>query len=152
MVTVPYPGASPDEVERDLVASTLLVDFPHALAEPGRVLGELALSSWGIGKQEWLQRASDASFEHHAKLAGVRKYDDHSNRHGHGGFFFWYDMRARSEAIMQLEDPEARAKAIAAQRELILSLPEIDGCFVDSHELGRAYGTAMALLSLRVMQ
>ena len=27
-----------------------------------------------------------------------------------------------------------------------LNLPEIDGCFVDSHELGRAYGTAMALL------
>ena len=29
-----------------------------------------------------------------------------------------------------------------------LLVPEIDGCFVDSHELGRCYGTAMALLSL----
>jgi hypothetical protein len=29
-----------------------------------------------------------------------------------------------------------------------LKLPELDGCFVDSHELGRVYGTAMALLCL----
>ena len=29
-----------------------------------------------------------------------------------------------------------------------MALPEIDGCFVDSHEIGRCYGTAMALLCL----
>ncbi|MEZ6095879.1 MAG: hypothetical protein R3C03_16885 [Pirellulaceae bacterium] len=37
------------------------------------------------------------------------------------------------------------------QREIILQIPEIDGCFVDSHELGRCYGTAMALLSLSLL-
>jgi hypothetical protein len=33
----------------------------------------------------------------------------------------------------------------------MLRLPELDGCFVDSHELGRCYGTAMALLSFSVL-
>jgi len=30
----------------------------------------------------------------------------------------------------------------------VLAIPEIDGCFVDSHEIGRSYGTAMALMCL----
>jgi hypothetical protein len=29
-------------------------------------------------------------------------------------------------------------------------LPEIDGCFVDSHELGKTYGTAMGLLVMKI--
>ena len=32
---------------------------------------------------------------------------------------------------------------------LLQDIPEIDGSFIDSHELGRSYGTAMALLTLR---
>jgi hypothetical protein len=32
-----------------------------------------------------------------------------------------------------------------------MELPEFDGCFVDSHELGRCYGTAMALLCFDVL-
>jgi hypothetical protein len=31
----------------------------------------------------------------------------------------------------------------------MLAIPEIDGSFIDSHELGKCYGTAMALLTLR---
>ncbi|MCA8943911.1 MAG: hypothetical protein KDB80_15210, partial [Planctomycetes bacterium] len=72
-------------------------------------LGELALSTWDHGDQERLVAALDASFEHHANLEQVRKYDDHANRYGHGGFFFWYGMRARSEAIGYVADPEKRA-------------------------------------------
>ena len=33
--------------------------------------------------------------------------------------------------------------------EIMRELPEIDGSFIDSHELGKSYGTAMALLSLK---
>ena len=76
------------------------------------------------------------------------KYDDHTDRLGYGGFFFWYDVRGRSEAISHVNDPKSKKRFVDIQRELILSLPELDGCFVDSHELGRVYGTAMALLSL----
>jgi hypothetical protein len=115
-------------------------------------LAETALSDWGHGIEGALERAVAASFEHHGELAQVRKYDDHASRLGYGGFFFWYDVHARGEAILRLEDPAARARAQAAQREQILALPEIDGCFVDSHELGRVYGTAMAWICLTSAQ
>lgn len=124
-------------------------NIPSAI---GRMaLGELALCVWDKGDQAALIHALEKSFDHHEHLEDVRKYDDHANRYGHGGFFFWYDMRARSEAIRQVEDDGKRRQLAAAQRALILSLPEIDGCFVDSHELGRCYGTAMALLALRAL-
>jgi hypothetical protein len=112
-------------------------------------LCELALLRWGRSDQGKLAAALAAAFEHHAVLAAVRKYDDHADRHGYGGFFFWYDMHARSEAIAALADQELRAKYQQQQDAIVLALPEIDGCFVDSHELGRCYGTAMALLCLR---
>jgi hypothetical protein len=79
----------------------------------------------------------------------VRKYDDHASRYGYGGFFFWFDMLGRSRAIRAIEDEKIRNLVEIRQRVLIVKkLPEIDGCFIDSHELGRTYGTAMALLCL----
>ncbi len=33
--------------------------------------------------------------------------------------------------------------------EVLLQIPEMDGSFLDSHEFGRSYGTAMALLTLK---
>ena len=74
--------------------------------------------------------------------------DDHASRYGYGGFFFWFDLHARVDAIARLADAEARTAARSAQRAQIFALPEIDGCFVDSHEIGRVYGTAMALICL----
>ena len=53
-----------------------------------------------------------------------------------------------AEAIAEVEDVELRRQLAAALRSRVLSLPEVDGVFVDSHELGRCYGTAMALLCL----
>jgi hypothetical protein len=105
---------------------------------------ELALADWRPPRADLLRAAVEASFAHHEALEAVRKYDDHADAHGHGGFFFWYDMLARTDAIVRLGDRELAAR----QRALILSIPEIDGCFVDSHELGRVYGTASALLCL----
>jgi hypothetical protein len=113
--------------------------MPHA---------ELALLRSGHGSPEAMQRAIEASFEWHDELAKVRKYDDHASRHGYGGFFFWFDVLARTEAIAALADGEFRSRCVGRQRAQILALPEIDGCFVDSHELGRVYGTAMAHLCL----
>jgi hypothetical protein len=81
-------------------------------------------------------------------LERALKYDDHTTTFAYGGFFFWYDMQARSEAIGMLAPGPERDGYAQRQRELVLALPEIDGCFVDSHELGRCYGTAMGLLSL----
>ena len=111
-------------------------------------LCELALFRFGASDQARLGASLTAAFEHHHHLEAIRKYDDHADRLGYGGFFFWYDVRARSEAIAAITDDAARAGWQAQQDAIVLALPEIDGCFVDSHELGRCYGTAMALLCL----
>ena len=118
-------------------------------ASAGRMpLCELALSRWGHSDQQKLQFAIEQSFKHHEKMAKALKYDDHTSTLAYGGFFFWYDMRSRTEAISALQDEAAKTKFSKQQFDLVMALPEIDGCFVDSHELGRCYGTAMALLCL----
>ena len=112
-------------------------------------LCESALALWGASSKERLNSAVEFSMEHHDKtLKSAFKYDDHTSNMSYGGFFFWYDMRARSEAISMIEDDAVRGRLQKKQKEIVLSVPEIDGCFVDSHELGRCYGTAMALLTL----
>lgn len=124
---------------------------PRATVEAaaGRMpLCELGLFLFGGSDQQRLATAVRAGHRHHGLLAAVRKYDDHADRHGYGGFFFWFDMLARTEATQRLDDPVLRRELLAAQRQMVLDLPEFDGGFVDSHELGRAYGTAMALLCL----
>jgi hypothetical protein len=60
-------------------------------------------------------------------------------------------MLGRAEATRFVEDAAQRDVWRAQQKKLVLDLPEFDGCFVDSHELGRAYGTAMALLCLAAL-
>lgn len=118
-------------------------------AAAGRMpLCELALALFGHGDSASLSAALTAAFEHHGLLAAVRKYDDHADQHGYGGFFFWFDMLGRTEALAHVTDIAARDRWRAQQKKLVLDLPEFDGCFVDSHELGRGYGTAMALLCL----
>ena len=119
-------------------------------ASAGRMpICELALLLWGKSDQDRLQFAVNQSLEHHAKLNVAYKYDNHTSTLAYGGFFFWYDMESRAEAIQNLANPETRAAAARQHQTLVLALPELDGCFVDSHELGRCYGTAMGLLSMK---
>lgn len=112
---------------------------------------ELALLMAGHSDQKRLRNALDASFKHHGLLEAIRKYDDHSDRYGNGGFFFWYDMYGRTEAIQRVQDAPAREAYRKKMLQLVLDLPEIDGGFVDSHELGKTYGTAMGLICLKAM-
>jgi hypothetical protein len=124
---------------------------PRATVEAaaGRMpLCELGLFLFGASDQPRLTAAIEAGERHHDLLAAVRKYDDHADRHGYGGFFFWFDVLGRAEAIVRVEDTPARRAFAASVHARVLALPEFDGVFVDSHELGRAYGTAMALLTL----
>ncbi len=118
-------------------------------ASVGRMpICELALWHWGASEQDLLEASVARSLEYHALLQKALKYDDHTDHMAYGGFFFWYGVYGRGLAIALLTDAPRRTAFARQQRELILALPEIDGCFVDSHELGRCYGTAMALLSL----
>jgi len=109
---------------------------------------EYALSISGQAKPETLATALDLSFKHHGLLERIRKYDDHADAYHNGGFFFWYDQYGRAVAAKSVN----AAAVLAKQREIVLQIPEIDGCWVDSHELGRVYGTAMALLTLKLCE
>jgi hypothetical protein len=88
------------------------------------------------------------SFKHHDLLEKVRKYDDHADRFHNGGFFFWYDQYGRAVAARAAQ----AGTALDRQRQVVVDTAEIDGCWVDSHELGRVYGTAMALLTLKLCE
>lgn len=109
---------------------------------------EAALLATGFSDQKRLLAAIQLAEQHHAHLEQVRKYDDHADRYGNGGFFFWYALQGRLTAIEALTDAGQRAAAKARLRQIVLALPEIDFGFVDSHELGKSYGTAMGLLCL----
>ena len=118
-------------------------------ASAGRMpLCELGLFVWDKSNDTALNTAVKKSLDFHDNLDIALKYDDHTSTLAYGGFFFWYDMRARSETIRNLTDRNLRKRCAEIQKSLVMNLPELDGCFVDSHELGRVYGTAMALLSL----
>lgn len=125
---------------------------PDTAASAGRMaIGELALWYWRKIEQPQLQQAAEISLAGQEYLERAYKYDNHTSTMAYGGFFFWYDMQARAELIAQLASPETRRKLAGQQREIMLRLPEVDGCFVDSHELGRCYGTAMALRSFALL-
>ena len=117
-------------------------------ASAGRLpLCELALHLSGASTDQQLANAVATSFKKQSHLFAALKYDDHTSRHDYGGFFFWFDIHGRSLAVQKLTDPVRRTRYKEQIRDLIMKLPEIDGCFVDSHEIGRCYGTAMALLT-----
>jgi hypothetical protein len=85
-------------------------------------------------------------WDHVQNLEGVRRNDFHSDGEL-GGFFFFHAVFHASEVVHLLPADERPAHW---QRfvQLLQAIPELDGSFLDSHELGRSYGTAMALLTL----
>lgn len=144
----PYSGHSATRV-RGTAESSGRGQIP---ASAGRMpLCELGLWLWGGSDDERLQFALQSAFENHKHLAVAYKYDNHTSTMAYGGFFFWYDMRSRAETLGFMTAGETRSGYVTAHRNLVLNLPELDGCFVDSHELGRCYGTAMALLTLSIL-
>ena len=109
---------------------------------------ELALLKAGLSDEQRVDAALELAFANHAHLERVRKYDDHADRYGNGGFFYWYDLFGMAEAARALKTAERRRGHLDSLLELVLAVPEIDGGFIDSHELGKTYGTAMGLLTL----
>ena len=85
-------------------------------------------------------------WEQMARLETVRRNDFHSDGEL-AGFFFFHSVYHASEVVRLLPKEEQDAQW---QRflQLLQQVPELDGSFLDSHELGRSYGTAMALLTL----
>jgi tetratricopeptide (TPR) repeat protein len=107
---------------------------------------EAALFTLGASNEERLQFAFDNFWQHYQTIEGVRHTDFHSDGQI-AGFMFLHSLYHTSEAMRLL--PEERANTERKKmRERLLQYPEIDGTFLDSEELGRSYGTAMALLIL----
>ena len=109
---------------------------------------EHVLTFSGQATADSVKASIEVSFKHHALLERIRKYDDHADAFQNGGFFFWYDQYGRALAAKGAND----AASLEKQRAIVLATPEIDGAWVDSHELGRVYGTAMALLTLKLTE
>lgn len=108
---------------------------------------EHALMAATGGGDEALVASFDNWDAHFARLAKVRVCDFHSDGEL-AGFFFWHATYFASEAAKAL--PAAKREArLAAIRDVVLKIGEIDGSFVDSHEMGKSYGTGMALLTLK---
>ncbi|QEG21353.1 prenyltransferase/squalene oxidase repeat-containing protein [Mariniblastus fucicola] len=109
---------------------------------------EGALVIWDRADHDGLVESLESAFEMHDDMDRARKYDDHTSSYNYGGFFYWYCMETRTDAILKVTDEATQKEMAIKQRDMVMAVPEIDGCFVDSHEIGRSYGTAMALLCL----
>jgi hypothetical protein len=107
---------------------------------------EGTLLQLGRSDPEKLRFALQNMWDHMERLETVRRNDFHSDGEL-AGFFFFHTLFHASEVVPLLPEEERPAHR---QRlvELLRRLPEFDGSFLDSHELGRSYGTAMALLTL----
>jgi len=134
---------------KDAVANENLMGTNIEAAAGRMPLCEAALFVGGGSSIERLQRAIATSFQQHQNLDVAYKYDNHTDHWNYGGFFFWFDMRGRKQAIELLPASEVKARFEQQLEAIVISKSEIDGCYVDSHEIGRCYGTAMALMCLK---
>jgi tetratricopeptide (TPR) repeat protein len=111
---------------------------------------EGALLVAGEGSKAAVEKAMDNFWTHYERLERVRKCDFHSDGEL-GGFFFFNDV-FHSIWAASLLDAKSRDRHYRRFLEELVKLPEIDGSFVDSHELGKSYATATALLCLRAVK
>ncbi len=107
---------------------------------------ELALYECGRGSLDDVAAGVDAYWKHLARLEAVRTCDNHADEEL-AGFFYFNSVFHTLEAARALQQP-SRGAHLGKFRAQVLAIPEWDGSFVDSHELGKSYGTAMALLIL----
>ncbi|MHC4851992.1 MAG: hypothetical protein ACYTF5_08240 [Planctomycetota bacterium] len=108
---------------------------------------EGALLAFGRSDKQKLLFAFETFWKYMHRIENVRRNDFHSDGQL-GGFFFFHALYHASEANKLLPAGDRR-KNNKKFLEVLQEIPEMDGSFVDSHELGRSYGTAMALLTLK---
>jgi hypothetical protein len=106
---------------------------------------EGALLMAGQSTAENVEAALKEYWDNLNRLQAIRVCDFHADGEL-GGFFYWHGVYHTSEAAMRLGSAGEHHQKF---RDQVLSIAEIDGSFIDSHELGKCYGTSMALLVLR---
>ncbi len=109
-------------------------------------LCELALHHCGVLPLEDVEKGVAAYWKFVGRLEAVRLCDYHSDGRL-AGFFYFHAGFHTLEAARMLEGP-ARLSTQKAFLDRLLAIPEADGSFIDSHEIGKSYGTAAALLML----
>lgn len=107
---------------------------------------EGALLQLGRSDLDKVRFALQNFWDHMARLETVRRNDFHSDGEL-AGFFFFHSIFHASE-VVRLLPAEEQAAHWQRLLDVLQQIPELDGSFLDSHELGRSYGTAMALLTL----
>ena len=100
----------------------------------------------GKGSQKRLEVALMNYWEHFEQLEAVRRNDFHSDGEL-AGFFFSHDLMHTSQ-VLALAPEKLGGPMRGWVVEVLKKIPEIDGSYIDSHEFGRSYATAMALLAL----
>ena len=105
---------------------------------------ELALHEAGALELKDVAAGVEAYWKFVDRLEAVRLCDYHSDGRL-AGFFYFHAGFHTLEAARAVGGTsfESSAKRF---REKLLANPEWDGSFIDSHEIGKSYGTAMALL------
>jgi hypothetical protein len=112
-----------------------------------RALCALALHGAGRASREDVASGLEYFWKHYRRLEAVRVCDFHADGEL-GGFTFFYGLFYAAEAAGALDGGARRVHAERLRAEL-LSIPECDGSFIDSPDLGKSYGTARALLVLK---
>ena len=91
--------------------------------------------------------ASLANFwQYQPRLDRIRRCDFHTDGEL-AGFFFWHTLYHVSNAVTHLRGDGSSAEK-AKLLDYVATLQELDGSFLDSHEMGKAVGTAYGLMTL----
>jgi tetratricopeptide (TPR) repeat protein len=110
-------------------------------------LCEHVLLACGKSSRENLAGALQRYLKFNAELrVPTKRLYDYFNSRGHAGYYFFFAHRNALEAARAFAEPELVARVESAARDAVTSAMEGDGSFMDKFLLGRAYGTAMALL------
>ncbi len=123
-------------------------------ADPGSVgrgpACELALLRAGKSDPERLRDALDKFLKYqHLYAAEQGKVMMHAGPHGQGCHYLFFDYAYAALAQAELPaDARTRTKLL----ELVLAARQPDGSFVDTPAMGRAYGTAMALIAFDALK
>jgi hypothetical protein len=107
-------------------------------------LCDLALWEAGEGPREAIAAGLKGYWAFVDRMDAVRLCDYHSDGRL-AGFFYFHAAWHASEAARACDD----GQTLTRLRERIPTLSELDGSWIDSHELGKSYATASALLLLR---
>ena len=109
----------------------------------------LALLRGGAGTKDELRVSLQTFDEQRATLAREWGKDVcHTGKEGQGAHYLFYDWAFAAAAVRELPGSE-RSRWRKPLLTDILAVHDAEGGFADMPSLGRAYGTAMALMALR---